>query len=66
MIMEKIFNDDEIYTPIEMAERLKITKEAVYRYIKEGYLPAFKIGKYWRIRGKDINEFLEKNHEFYR
>ena len=64
--MEKIFNDDEIYTPMEVAKKLKITKEAVYNYIKKGYLRAFKLGKYWRIKGKDLNEFLEMNENFYR
>lgn len=57
--MEKLFKDDEIYTPIEIAKKLKITKEAVYGYIKKGYLPAFRIGKFWRVRGKDINAFVE-------
>ena len=61
--MGKLFNDDEIYTPIEIAKKLKISKEAIYLYIKNGKLPAFRIGKFWRIKGKDINDFMERVNE---
>lgn len=58
-VMEKLFKDEEIYTPIEIAEKLKISKEAVYAYIKSGKLPAYRIGKFWRVKGKDMNKFVE-------
>ncbi len=59
MIMDKLFEDNKVYTPKEIAETLRITKEAVYYYIKTGRLKAKRVGKSWRILGKDINEFIE-------
>jgi len=56
---DKIFKDSELYTPTEIGEKLKVTKEAVYRWLKEGKLKAIRVGKYWRIAGKDINEFIK-------
>ena len=59
MVMDKLFEDNKLYTPKEIAETLRITKETVYYYIKTGRLKAKRVGKSWRILGKDINEFIE-------
>ncbi len=59
MVMDRIFEDNKLYTPSEVAEVLRITKESVYYYIKTGRLKAKRVGKSWRILGKDLNEFIE-------
>jgi len=53
-----VFRDDEIYTSDEVVEKLKISKETLYRYIKSGKLKAKKIGREYRFIGRDLNKFL--------
>jgi len=53
-----VFKDDEIYTSDEVVEKLKISKETLYRYIKSGKLKAKKIGREYRFIGRDLNRFL--------
>lgn len=49
-----------LYTVEEIKEILKVTQRTLYNYIKSGNLKAVKIGKYWRIKQADLEEFLEK------
>lgn len=44
----------EILKPIEVAEFLCIHKNTVYKLIKRGNLPAFRVGKSWRIFRRDL------------
>lgn len=56
----KIFNDDELYSPIEIATRLKITKEAVYNWIRNDRVKHIRVGKRAvRIKGSEINKIIE-------
>jgi len=48
-----------LYTLEEIKEILKVTRRTLYNYIKSGNLKAVKIGKYWRIKQSDLEEFLE-------
>lgn len=48
-----------IYTPEELAEKLKTTRRTVYRWIEKGELKAFKAGKMWRITRKALEDFLQ-------
>jgi len=53
--------NDEMLTPNEVAEFLKVPVTAIWRWCREGTLPAVKIGKYWRISQNNLNEFLKAN-----
>lgn len=48
----------KVYTIDEIVELLHVTRRTVYNYIKEGKLRAVKIGKYWRVTQKALEEFL--------
>ncbi len=50
----------KLYTIDEIAEILKVTQRTIYNYIKCGSLKAIKIGKYWRVKHSDFEQFLEK------
>lgn len=52
---------DEVYTVEEVSSKLKIPEETIRQYLRKGILKGSRIGRYWRITGKDIEEFLEKN-----
>ena len=44
----------EVYTLREAAEYLKVSYTTMLRWVTKGTFPAFKIGKFWRIYGRDL------------
>ncbi|MCX5775793.1 MAG: helix-turn-helix domain-containing protein [Firmicutes bacterium] len=52
--------DFKLYTIEEITGILKVTQRTVYNYIKGGQLKAIKIGKYWRIKHTDFQNFIDK------
>lgn len=49
--------DYEFLTPQDVQRELAIGKNTFYRLIRSGQLPAFRIGKLWRIRKEDLMNF---------
>ncbi len=47
------------YTVDQVAEMLHMHVKTVRRYIREGKLPAAKVGKQWRVTGHDLSVFME-------
>ncbi|SDD21477.1 helix-turn-helix domain-containing protein [Halanaerobium congolense] len=50
----------EIYTPEEIAEKLKVSEQTIRRYLREEKMEGFKIGNNWRIKEKSFLEFIER------
>lgn len=51
--------------PTEVAEFLCIHKNTVYKLIRRGDLPAFRVGKSWRIQRNALFHLLdEAEHEY--
>lgn len=50
----------KIYTQEEVQTLLKVTQRTIYNYIKEGKLKAVKIGKYWRVKHTDLQDFIDR------
>ena len=50
--------DLRVYTLNEVADILKVTKRTLYTYVKEGKLPAVKMGKYWRVSQDTLEAFI--------
>jgi excisionase family DNA binding protein len=48
-------------TPQEVSGLLRVSVYTVRRWIKEGDLPAYKVGRGWRIREPDIVRWLSKH-----
>ena len=46
-------------TPQEVSELLRVSVYTVRRWIKEGTLPAYKVGRGWRIHESEMNAWLE-------
>lgn len=53
--------EDILYKPEEIAQKLKITKGTVYEMIKRGDLDAHRIGKHLRISGPQLEIYLLKS-----
>ncbi|MFT9497914.1 helix-turn-helix domain-containing protein [Anaerosolibacter sp.] len=47
-------------TVSEVAEYLKISEVTTYKFVQEGKIPGFKIGRHWRVKRSDLAEFIEK------
>jgi len=45
----------------DVADYLKLHPMTVYKYVKEGKIPAFKIGASWRIRKDMIDKWIEQS-----
>lgn len=43
----------------EACERLGVTLRTLYRFIDEGQLPAYKMGRVIRLKGTDIDAFID-------
>ena len=41
------------------AKRLGITTRTLYRFINEGGLPAYRMGRVIRVKQSDVDEFIE-------
>ena len=45
----------EYLTPREVMEQLAIGKNTFYKMVSSGELPAFRVGRQWRVRKADLN-----------
>ncbi|MFA6692938.1 MAG: helix-turn-helix domain-containing protein [Acholeplasmataceae bacterium] len=53
-------NDIKLYTIEEVSEILKVTPRTIYNFIKFNHLKAVKIGKYWRVTEKALQDFISE------
>ena len=49
---------DEMLTPNEVADLLKVPTKTVWLWCRNETLPAVKIGKYWRIPRDELTAFI--------
>lgn len=50
---------DRLWTVAEVADHMRVSNMTVYRLIKSGQLPAIRVGKNFRIRGSDLEAYLD-------
>ncbi len=50
----------EIMTIKEVTEYLKMNYRTVYRLAEKGEIPAFKLGKNWRVRKDLLDKWIEE------
>ncbi len=49
---------DEILTVEEMAQYLKVSRSTVWRWCNEGKVPAFKVGRGWRVHRAQLEQIM--------
>ncbi|NTW02896.1 MAG: helix-turn-helix domain-containing protein [Oscillochloris sp.] len=56
-------SDDLVHLPIltipEVARYLRVSETTVWRWCSSGKLPAFRIGRSWRVRSNDLNLLIQ-------
>ena len=51
---------DKVLTVPDVATFLRIPKPSVYKLVHEGGLPAFKVGKHFRLVHGEVQDWLEQ------
>jgi excisionase family DNA binding protein len=47
-------------TTEEVLDCLRVTPRTIYRLIRSGELPAVRVGRQWRFRRNDLDEWLSR------
>lgn len=55
---DTVVAEQEILTVEQAADYLQVHRLTVYRYIRQGLLPAAKLGKMYRLFRRDVEGFL--------
>lgn len=53
-----IKNDDEVMTTTEVMKYLKVSRKTVLKLVREGKIPAQKVGKDFRYLKNEVQAFL--------
>ncbi len=51
---------EKYYTPEEIAELLKVSRETVYNWLRAGKLKGTKVFNFWRIPESELNRLLNR------
>ncbi len=52
--------DKEILTVSQVAEYLQLSEMTAYKLVQEGRIPAFKIGRHWRVKKSDLTSLIDQ------
>jgi excisionase family DNA binding protein len=55
--------DDEILTVKEVSELLRVNRRTVYKLIRQGRIPAFRIGTDWRFRMESLSRWMAESNK---
>lgn len=50
----------EVMDVRQTAEYLGISKDTVYQYAQEGFIPAFRLGNRWKFRTGRLEEWMDE------
>ena len=50
---------ERLLTPEEVAKKLAVSVKSVRNWLRQGKLKGIKVGRLWRIRESDLEEFLK-------
>jgi len=59
--MEKAY---DVFNIDELADYLKIPKSTLYKLVREGKIPAQKVGRHWRFHKEAIVRWLGNRKEY--
>ncbi len=54
--------EPEFMTVAEVAARMRVSKMTVYRLLHGGELPAVRVGRSFRVREDDVDDYLRKSY----
>jgi excisionase family DNA binding protein len=60
--MKRPFTEARLLTVNEVAGLLRVSRMTVYRMIKEGEMPAVRVGRGYRLREDDVDTYLSDRY----
>jgi excisionase family DNA binding protein len=60
--MRSPFSEARLLTVNEVADLLRVSRMTVYRLIKDGEMPAFRVGRSYRLRDEDVQAYLMQRY----
>jgi excisionase family DNA binding protein len=54
-----VAGEHRLLTVREVADTMRVSNMTIYRLIRAGELPAIRVGKHFRIRDHELNEYLD-------
>jgi excisionase family DNA binding protein len=61
-VMKRPFTEARLLTVNEVAGLLRVSRMTVYRMIKEGEMPAVRVGRGYRLREDDVDTYLSDRY----
>ena len=58
MVMREPFTEARLLTATEVADLMRVSRMTVYRLIKTGEMPSLRVGRGYRFREEDVQEYL--------
>ena len=52
--------ESKLLTPAQIADALQLTESTITRWLRNGRLRGFKVGRDWRVSPADLDAFLEE------
>lgn len=56
------FTEARLLTVSEVANLLRVSRMTVYRAIKDGDMPALRVGRSYRLREDDVDDYLSRRY----
>lgn len=53
----------QVMTVKDIAEYLDMHPMTIYKFVKEGRIPAFKVGTSWRIKRESIQKWIKEREQ---
>jgi len=60
--MAQSMSQSAFMTVQEVADLMRVSSMTVYRLIKQGDLRAVRVGRSFRVREADVNDYLERSY----
>ena len=57
-VVREPFTEARLLTVNEVADLLRVSRMTVYRLIKQGEMPALRVGRGYRLRDEDVQSYL--------
>jgi excisionase family DNA binding protein len=61
-VSERSFTEARLLTVNEVADLLRVSRMTVYRLIKEGDIAALRVGRSYRLREDDVDDYLSERY----
>jgi excisionase family DNA binding protein len=61
-VTKRPFTEARLLTVSEVANLLRVSRMTVYRAIKDGDMPALRVGRSYRLREDDVDDYLSRRY----